>query len=635
MEHAQSAISPPQSSEEAFSQIATAPGDLPTPQQQLRLTSQTHQFRHDNTIVPLAPEPEKPVEVWATSGTGMPLHRAAIFYTTDGSLPTLDSQSLPMTEETVDWQVSVGYLTRWRAEIPGQAADTVVRYRIGGWQTGEPDGAEPTVWAHDGQGFHFADPNAVTVFAYSVETARSPLPHWMADAVIYQIFLDRFHPGTEDGRFTGPSGPRDRHGGTIDGVRQALPYLADLGVTCLWLSPLHPSETYHRYDTIDFFHVDPELGGNKALLALVNEAHAREMRVLLDFVPSHASWHHPAFLAAQQDRTSPTHSWFTFDEWPDKYRSFLGVSTHLPTFNTQDEGAREYLIGSAVHWLEEYGVDGFRVDHVIGPSMDFWVAFHRAITQAKADVVAFGEATDTPDSLRRYRGRLHGILDFPLARALRSTFAAGTWGVGELDSFLDAHETYMESGPGRVSFLDNHDMERFLYLAGGDTARLKLAALCLFTLSATPILYYGTEVGLSHSKGFGNGLGGDSEARRDMIWDTGEWDRDLLVFFQGLIRLRRDYPALQHRSRRTTHLDRRDQTYAYLRSRHTAESVGTDDLLVAFNLGNEAASIPLPDGNWSTVLFSKDRLNVASEEVHLPPHSGAMLRREMSRSYMT
>jgi len=621
--------------------IATAPGDLPLSEIEARLATQQTQFRHDNTIAPLAPRPDEQVEVFATAGTGVHIERACIFYTTDGSQPTTTARRVPMEATTIEWAPLPGYLTRWRGYIPPQPNAAVVRYRIGGWSavTRDDEDAPPDLWANDGQGFWFRSPgeSGVTTFAYTVESADTALPAWANDAVIYQIFLDRFHPDTPDGCFPTTTKPHNRHGGTLEGVRQALPYLQDLGVTCLWLSPIAPSETYYRYDATDYYNVDPDLGGNDALHALTREAHECGMRVMLDVVPSHCSWSHPAFVAARRDPSAPTASWFTFEEWPDRYRTFLRMVPSLPSFNTDDPGARAYIIASAVQWLREYGVDAFRLDHAIGPSMDFWVAFRTATRTATPDVFTVGEVTDTPDCLRRYRQRLDAVLDFPLARALRLTFATGAWDVSQLDAFLTAYDRYMADGPGRVSFLDNHDMDRFLFVAGGDVERLKLAALCQFTLNGPPTIYYGTEVGLSQEHDIAAaGFGGDAEARRDMPWDRRAWDHDLLAFYRALIHLRRDKLATRRGVRRTVHLDAAVGAYAYVCSlaaeANTAKADESDvDVLVVFNLSEAERTIPLPsnDGLYTCLLSTgappQPRAAESRTAVAIAPRTGAIL----------
>jgi glycosidase len=475
--------------------------------------------------------------------------------------------------------------------------------------------------AIDGQGFWFSHTgeNSITTFAYQVKQSPVKNPSWMQDAVIYQIFLDRFHPGNEDGSFDRNTGPGDFHGGTLKGVVESLPFLADLGINCLWLSPIGVADTYHRYDSKDYFAIDPKLGTDADMRELIDQAHEAGMRVLLDFVPCHCSWKHPAFLAAQKSKDAESYSWFTFYEWPDKYRTFLDMSELLPSFDTNDPGARKYIIDSALYWMHEFGVDGYRLDHVIGGGMDFWLEFKMALEAENPEVVTIGEATDTPDSLRRFRGHLHDILDFPLARALRHTFATRDWSIQEFDTFLETYDAYMQTGPGRVSFLDNHDMERFLFVANGKTENLKIAALCQFSLQVTPTVYYGTEIGLSHEQSFAEvGFGGDAEARKDMPWDPEDWDHDLLNFYKRLIEKRKTYPALQTGSRKTIHLDDHVTTYAFRLSFDNAQ-----DVIAAFNLGDSTQTLSLSESDLSILLATNPGIQIEGKNLHLPPNSGA------------
>lgn len=612
--------------------ITTAPGDLPLAEITARIAAQRDQFRHDNTIVPFAPCPGQPVEIWATSGEDLSLDHAILFYTTDGRLPDATATALPMERVRLDWDVQAGYLTRWHALLPAQPAHTIVRYRIGGWSTVAARSAQemPDVWAQDGQGFwfHFSGTQAVTTFAFAVEDPAPLVPAWVQNAVIYQIFLDRFRTSESDGAFPANSDPQAFHGGTLRGVCSALPYLADLGVTCLWLSPINPAESYHRYDATDYYNVDPRLGTNEDLKELTNQAHALGMRVLLDFVPCHISWHHPAFVAAQRDQHAPSFDWFTFEQWPDRYRCFLETVPSLVSLRTESEGARNHIIGSAVQWMRDYGVDGFRLDHAIGHGMDFWTAFRRATRAVSPDVFSVGEVTDTPDSLVRYRGKLDGVLDFPLASALRHTFGVGNWHVRKFDSFLYAYEQYMASGPGRVSFLDNHDMNRFLFVADNDIERLKMAALCQFTLGAIPVIYYGTEVGMSQEM-----FDGDVEARRDMPWKQDSWNLDLLSFYQALTRMRHARPVLCQGRRHTVHLNEKQQTYAYLRTQGEGAEPGSGDVLVLFNLSDTSQTIPLlatmlPERSHCLLATSEDPVISRTRhkvETMLPPNSGVAL----------
>ncbi|WP_420645441.1 alpha-amylase family glycosyl hydrolase [Candidatus Leptofilum sp.] len=595
--------------------IATAPGDIPLPMVRERIAAQANQFRHDNTIRPFAPQPDEPVEIWATSGVEMPLDRAEVWFTTDGRLPDQSSHKIPMVAKMVDWEAGAGYLSRWQAILPGQVGGTAVRYRIAGWQAGRPADAPPDLFAHDGQGFWYpvADETGIQTFAYFVEPDQPVGPDWMQEAVIYHIFLDRYHPGTVDGRFSpkiDQTDPHARHGGTLRGVTQTLPYLEKLGINCLWLSPLGLADTYHRYDTKDLFAIDPELGSEADLHELVEQAHARNIRVILDFVPSHCSWKHPAFLAAQEDPEADTASWFVFYEHPDNYRCFLGLAKLLPSFDTNDPAGRQHICDAAVYWLNKFKLDGFRLDHVIGHGMDFWVQFRQAVQAANPEAVTIGEATDSPDALRRYRGRMSHVLDFPLATAFRYAFALDLWDVTQLDAFLQSYEAYMASGADRASFLDNHDMNRFLFMAGGDVNRLKLAALCQFTLAPTPIIYYGTEVGLSQAVNKNqSGFGGDHHVRADMPWQPEDWDEELLSFYRRLVHLRRTLPALQRGKRTRLHVDAATQTYAYAR-----ELDGGETAVALFNLGYLFQIIPLPNAENYDCLISTGTMPVLEED---------------------
>ena len=575
-----------------------------------RQARRASQFRHDNTIQPSAPLPEEPVTIVATSGAALPIERVELWYTVDGSLPAPTGLRLPMPLARVQWEPRVGYLNEWAATMPPQPAGTIVRYRIAGFRLG----ADRPEWlAHDGTGFWYRYGAAgITTFAYRVQIARRNLPDWMQDAVIYHIFLDRFHNGTQQGAWPDGLQPQAKHGGNLRGIIQALPYLAELGVNCLWLSPLGPAESYHRYDQTSFTEIDPLLGDIATMRQLVVAAYARGIRLILDYVPSHASWQMPEFLAAQADQDAPTAGWFIFDQWPDQYRSFLGHIPQLVSLNTNDPGLRRFLIDSARYWLCDVGFDGLRLDHSIGHGMDFWVQFCAELEAAKPDVALFGEATDTPENLRRQAGRLQGVLDFPLAEALRLTLGLGGWGVAELAGFLRSHFALMATGPGLVGFFDNHDMDRLLFLAEEDSRRLRLAALALLTLPGPACIYYGTEIGLSQpaSKAAG-GFGGDHVVRGDMVWDPAGWDQPLLTFFRALIALRRQSAALRRGHWSLCQLDTERQLLVY------QLALEGEKLEIWFNLGDE----PLSGPGTSPLLTTTDSWSGA-----LRPLSGAVFR---------
>ena len=557
--------------------ITNAPGSLPQALVQKRDSFKATQFRHDNLITPFQPTPEECVTITATSGAVMPIDRVEIWYTVDGSWPSETSPKAPVHKSRVVWHSNTSYLNEWQGTIPPQAANSLVRYQIVGYENGR---FTSTHKAHDGTGFWFNyAEEGITTFAYRVRHHPQHLPEWMDDAIIYQIFLDRFRG--DQGQLAEHHEHSQKHGGTIQGVIDSLPYLESLGINCIWLSPVGPADTYHRYDQRDFFGIDPDLGDEAKMKDLVNQCHAKGIRLILDFVPAHTSWQMPQFKAAQTDQNAPTASWFVFEEWPDKYRCFLGVIPMLVSFNTNDDGARQYLIDSSLYWLCDIGFDGLRLDHAIGHGMDFWAVYSKALEEAKPDVALFGEATDTPNALQMYNGRLQGLLDFPLAQALRMSFGLGQWGVNELNGVVSAYTQLMKDGPGRVTFFDNHDMDRFLYVANQDKARLKLALLCLMTLPYAPVLYYGTEIGMSQEVGKDEGgYGGDHVVRANMIWDEPKWDHSILNFTKQLIALRKTNTLFRKGDFAPFLVDSDKQIWGYQLTHSDQKAY------VIFNLGN-------------------------------------------------
>ena len=465
----------------------------------------------------------------------------------DAWLEVEGEERRPLELVAVEWDTLVwGYVRRYRGTIAGRPDGDVVRYRLG---VGDRV-------ADDGQ-----------THAYVVDEAE--MPEWARTAVVYHVFVDRFFSG-DAATWPRPGTLAERYGGTLEGLRQKLDHVSELGADVVWLSPIHPSPSYHGYDATDLYAVSPTLGTLEDFDRLVADAHGRGIRILLDFVPNHWSREHPTFQEATADRNSPYVDWYTFKRWPSSYKSFFGHKP-MPRINYANGDARRHVLDALRFWLDR-GADGFRVDYALGPDEDFWADF-RAATQG---AWTFGEVVETPETQLGFAGLMDGCLDFGLLEGLRATFAHGAWNAARFATFLDEHETYFPFSYSRPSFLDNHDMNRFLWTAGGSIERLELAALCQFTLAQPPVIYYGTEVGLSQDEDIRKaGLGGDRHARLPMLWGDDQ-NTELLDRYRSLVELWR---SLGDAPRRTLYADA--TRFAYARG----------DVEISFDLENLTSSI--------------------------------------------
>jgi glycosidase len=273
------------------------------------------------------------------------------------------------------------------------------------------------------------------------------------------------------------------------------------------------------------------------------------------------------------------------------------------------------LLEAARFWLG-FGVDGFRLDYAIGPVPDFWADFRKETRQAKPDCWTFGEVVDPPDRQLSFDGLIDGCLDFMLLEALRQTFAFGRWEAQRFASFLDRHEAFFPEDFSRPSFLDNHDMNRFLWACSGDKRRLRLAALCQFTLNGPPVIYYGTESGLSQERDIRQGGWGiPEEARQPMNWDS--LDDDLLEFYRGLGALRKTHPCLSRGERKLVTAE--GGILAYRRS------LGEEQLTVVMNLSEKPAEVRL-SGCTRDIFSTSEELEMKSAQnecvFRLPALSG-------------
>ncbi|PZV18770.1 MAG: alpha-amylase [Pseudanabaena sp.] len=581
---------------------------------------------HDSILTPLIPHENEPIQIVVRVGADIAIKAMTLYYITDDSglnqpfdIDHPDVVSLTMQRFEIEWDtLQWCYLEKWLALIPGQLKGTHVQYAIVATTT-----ADRTIYCpyvdldalqqlgdaedFDLKSLETSDRNhQPQIYGFVVD--RQPIPEWLRNAVIYQIFVDRFAPdeGTD---FNKPVDRSGIYGGTLKGIISKLDYLNDLGVNCLWLTPIFPSPSHHGYDPIDYSAIEPRLGTLEDWQLLVAEAHQRDIRIILDYVVNHVSSEHAAFQSAIGDRHHPTVEWFRFRNYPLEYDCFFDVPGQ-PEINSDLPEVRDYFIDNACHWLRQ-GCDGFRLDYAYGVSHAFWSQFRAATRQVKSDSVTFGEITQPPSVVRSFAGRMDGCLDFKLLELLRGFFVFDKLTVSQFDKALSQHFGYFGSSLVLPSFLDNHDMNRFLWAVDGDKRRLKLAALCQFTLPNPPITYYGTEVGLSQLEAVGR----LEESRLPMIWGD-EQDLDLLTFYQQLIRFRSQNPHAwqQHQ---TLIIDDTNRVYGYVCA----------DYAIALNNNDHAIKLSLPSLQHCQLAIATDATtiwNASTAQLSLPPFAGAI-----------
>ncbi|GAP15346.1 glycosidase [Longilinea arvoryzae] len=412
-------------------------------------------------------------------------------------------------------------------------------------------------------------------------------PDWVRQSVFYLVFPDRFCDGNSEnnlrnGEFTyrgetaracrwgeppSPGGLAkmvEFYGGDLDGVLSKLDYLSDLGVNSVYLTPIFTSFSNHRYDVVDYFNVDPHLGGNSALIALRRATADRGMRLILDIVPNHCGVAHPWFQQAQADPNSRTAEYFTFQKRPDEYACWLGVKS-LPKLNYNSLALRRAMYSDPDsvfrHWMKApYTIDGWRIDvaNMLGRQgasqlgMEVGRGIRAAVKTENPQAYLLGENFFDPalqlqgdflDAAMNYAGFTtplwFWLTTFQFSTGMKRELIQAPGGFST-QALVDSWQAYRSSIPWQIvnqqfNTLGTHDTPRIQTILKNDPARVQLAVALLMTTPGVPCIFYGDEIGLK-----GAGL----DSRVCMAWDESSWNHALLEDYRRLIHLRRTSPAL-------------------------------------------------------------------------------------------
>lgn len=372
---------------------------------------------------------------------------------------------------------------------------------------------------------------------------RFAAPAWTRDAVVYNIFPDSFAAGKR----LAPNGAPPCRGGTVRGVTENLDYIVSLGFNCIYLNPIFAARSYHRYDTLDYYRIDPHMGAEDDLRDLVRRAHALGIRVILDGVFNHVSSDHPFFRdVLEKGRASRYYSCFyALPETPrlpaagelPGYTCFSYVAD-MPKTNTADPFLRQYFCDVGAYWVRKFDVDGWRLDVANELDDGFLRAFRASVKAAKSDALIVGEVWE---NAAHYLGgdMLDSAMNYDFRRYCRRFFAEQTVDAETFDTNVSTLLLrYNENALfAQLNLLDSHDVSRFLSLCGGKTERMELAVLLQMTFPGMPCVFYGDEKGLCGES--------EPEYRRPMAWDASS---PLEEVYRRMIALRKTHPALRYGS---------------------------------------------------------------------------------------
>lgn len=504
--------------------------------------------------------------------------------------------------------------------------------------------------------------------AQSVPSQPAATPQLVGQTgVHYEIFVRSFADSNGDGI------------GDLNGVTNNLDYLHDLGISAIWLMPINPSPSYHKYDVTDYFGIDPEYGTLADCRRLVTEAHQRGIAVLIDLVLHHTSLQHPWFREAAK---GPDNPYWSYYKWmhPDDIRArklatrditadsgernpwhrvpdapyaerYYGMFwSGMPDLNMDHEPLRQEISRIARFWLADVGIDGFRLDaarHLYREAEEpknyqFWEAFRREVEAIKPTAHLVGEVWTRPERIAPYFRGLHANFNFDFALSLIEV-------VQQEDDTEDLIEflAYVQSAYGRVNprfidalILSNHDQERVGSSLRGNLNHLRVAASLLLTLPGNPYLYYGEELGMHGKKP-------DESIREPFLWDTRprdhqrtSWRRgrystsqtvqplarqqvdpdSLFNHYRRLIHARNHHPVLNDNlSRLELSGIRQRGVIAFVR-----RSASGARVLIVHNLTGQPATVMFsPDENWCrTLVFSSaNGATLTNDRVTAPGYS--------------
>lgn len=465
-------------------------------------------------------------------------------------------------------------------------------------------------------------------FPFMNEVDIFKTPHWVNDTVWYQIFIDRFCNGNpilnpkNIKPWRGPDqtvGSKDFYGGDIPGIISKIDYFYDLGITGLYLTPIFEAVSNHKYNTTDYSKIDSNFGTDEDMTTLVNRAHEKGIKIMLDGVFNHTG----EFFMPWQDvlkngPSSQYFDWFMINKWPFnvlKKNALSGVYhafaffDNMPKLNTNNPKVREYIISILTSWVKKYDIDGIRLDVAGEISHKLCKEIRSALKELKPDFYILGELWH--DSTPWLRGdEYDSVMNYPFSDCLNDF-----WSNHELNSLDFEHSinrcyTMYPLQVNNVLFnlLDSHDTVRLATKLNNISEFYQQLSI-LFTMPGTVCIYYGTEIALEGSF--------DPDCRRCMPWNeisNGKY-YDKISFIKQLIAIRKSYPALRSNNYKFITPTDNPRIISYIRTDNNDTKI-----MITLNVSNENFNIKLLKEDSNNIILKEILLSNLYEENILKPN---------------
>lgn len=460
-------------------------------------------------------------------------------------------------------------------------------------------------------------------------------PTWVKSTVWYQIFPERFANGDpsltpENAVEWGSVDPKfdTFYGGDLQGVIDHLDHIQDLGITGLYFCPIFKAPSTHKYDTTDYFDIDPQFGDKETFKKLVQLAHERGIKIMLDAVFNHCGWHFPQWQdVVKNEEKSEYKDWFHIRNFPLIEEEFNPVSqpgglnydtfafgAGMPKLNTENPEVIDYLLEVGRYWVREFDIDGWRLDVANEVDHAFWREFRKAVREVKDDVYILGEIWH--DSQPWLNGdQFDAVMNYPLGDAILEFIAKGKTKPSQFKIAVNKVFTEYAHTVNEVAFnlLDSHDTSRLLTICDNNKQKALLAYTFQLTQTGSPCIYYGGEIGLDG--------GADPLCRKCMIWDKERQDLEIFDYLKKLISIRKSYPAMRSHELQWISVND-EQDYVIFKKIYHEE-----EIYVILNNSKKKQKIKVPTKMKQTYV---DLLSDQSLELYKPitlaPHSALLLR---------